>query len=558
MMGVVSDGETKNSVRATNASGPRRSAPDWAPALDGPEPPLTLALDIGTSGVRAALYDSQAREVEGTQTRTARAFCTTADGGSEANAETSVNEVVRVIDATLVRAEARLVSQIEFIALSCFWHSLVGVDRVGRAVTPVFGWGDTRAAQEAERLRRELDERETHARTGCRFHASYWPAKLLWIRKAYSSPWHRIAHWMSFSDFLMLRLCETGRAAVTSVSMASGTGLLRTDACAWDETLLDALDVSEKCLPRLVEQGETFRLAGEYQKRWPPLRACTLLPAIGDGAANNIGEGCTTHERVALMVGTSAAMRVVFEGAAPKELHPGLWCYRVDRHRIAVGGALSDGGGLHEWLSRTLSLGSATGVGAQEGAAPGAEIEEALAGLAPDAHGLTVLPFWAGERSTGWHADASGAILGLTAHTRPIEILRAGMEAVAYRLALISEALDLYAPGAEIRASGGALRASRVWPQIISDALKRRVTLSRVAEASSRGAVLLALEAQGKIKSVSDIPAPAGGACEPDEALHAVYRRAAERQQKFYELLVGDQTVAGVMAGKPPNHSSEP
>ena len=58
--------------------------------------------------------------------------------------------------------------------------------------------------------------------------------------------------------------------------------------------------------------------------------------------------------------------------------------------------------------------------------------------LEPDAHGLTVLPFWAGERSPGWSTEARGAILGLTQRTQPIEILRAAMEAIAYRFALIA------------------------------------------------------------------------------------------------------------------------
>ena len=89
-------------------------------------------------------------------------------------------------------------------------------------------------------------------------------------------------------------------------------------------------------------------------------------------------------------------------------------------------------------------------------------IERALDLIEPDSHGLTVLPFWAGERSPGWSTTARGAILGLTPRTRPVEILRASMEAVAYRFALIADALDAIAPGAEIVASGNALRSSPV------------------------------------------------------------------------------------------------
>jgi gluconokinase len=166
------------------------------------------------------------------------------------------------------------------------------------------------------------------------------------------------------------------------------------------------------------------------------------------------------------------------------------------------------------------------------------ELEAEIASLEPDAHGLTVLPFWSGERSTGWHARARGAILGLGAHTRPAEIVRAAQESVAYRLAHISDALNAHAPGAALRVGGGALLRSRAWARIIADVLGRPVTLSPVEEASSRGAVLLALEALGKIKDVADVAVPGGETIEPEAQRHAVYRRARERQQKFYDLLI--------------------
>ena len=168
------------------------------------------------------------------------------------------------------------------------------------------------------------------------------------------------------------------------------------------------------------------------------------------------------------------------------------------------------------------------------------ELEAEIASLEPDAHGLTVLPFWSGERSTGWHARARGAVLGLSAHTRPAEIVRAAQESVAYRLALICDALQEHAPGAELRASGGALRRSPAWARIIADVLGRPLTLSPVGEASSRGAVLLALEALGKIKDVADVAAPAGETIEHEARRHAVYKSARERQQKFYDLLINE------------------
>jgi gluconokinase len=247
---------------------------------------------------------------------------------------------------------------------------------------------------------------------------------------------------------------------------------------------------------------------------------------MGDGAANNIGSGCVDKSAAGLMVGTSGAMRLAWAGEPPDAVPDSLWCYRADHRRVVVGGALSDGGGLYGWLSGALKLGADAD-------------DAALAAMEPDAHGLTLLPFWAGERSTGWSARARGAILGLTMNTSPAEIVRAAMEAVAYRFALIAKSLLPFAPEAEIRASGGALSASPTWTQILSDALGRPLQLAPAREASSRGAVLLALESLGVIEDIAALPTLAPGQTfTPDQARHALYQEGLARQQRAYEAII--------------------
>jgi gluconokinase len=158
--------------------------------------------------------------------------------------------------------------------------------------------------------------------------------------------------------------------------------------------------------------------------------------------------------------------------------------------------------------------------------------------LEPDAHGLTILPFWAGERSTGWTADARGAILGLTMQTRPIEILRAAMEAIAYRFALIANALEPLTPQATIVASGHALRSSPTWVQILADVLGRPLNVFELPEASIRGAALLALEAAGKIQSIEQFSTPLPTTVEPNMLHQAKYLQGLERQQQMYQRVI--------------------
>jgi gluconokinase len=479
--------------------------------------PLVLSIDVGTSGVRAALFDEDANELNSARVgRTASAL----SDFTELDPELLVEEVTAALDELLTSTNEEHIGS---IAISTFWHSLVGIDSAGLPTTSLLTWADTRATAFAKTLRNELNETEFHNRTGCRFHSSYWPAKLLWLQTEHPALVKRTVRWLGFAEYLCLRFFG---GPVVSVSLASATGLMNQHTCDWDWDLVHTLKISPDSLPPISNDIDLL-LTPHLTERWPRLKHARLKVIVGDGAANNIGGGCATADKIALMVGTSGAMRVVYEGAPPTQLPSSLWSYRIDRRRVAVGGALSDGGGLYRWLTQSLVV--------EEDPI---KLAAELSSLEPDAHGLTILPFWSGERSTGWTGDARGAILGLTQQTKPVEIVRAALEAIAYRFALIAGALDMVAPQAKIIATGNALRSSPVWLQILSDVLGRPVMFGGSPEASIRGAALLALEAVGTIGSIEAVETLIDEVYEPDLDRHVRYQRGLEQQQEFYQKLV--------------------
>ncbi len=468
--------------------------------------------------MRVALFDEHGLEIPGARGKSGRYVATGADFG-ELDPDILVTEVIQNIDQLLAGVYSG--GPIELIAISTFWHSLIGVDADGRRTTALMTWADTRASAAAKDLRSQFNELEIHARTGCRFHASYWPAKLQWLKNEHREAFTNTRSWMGFAEYLCLRLFGD---PATSVSMASATGLFNQRNRDWDHDFISSLGISPETLPQ-IKTEINLRLSDVFASRWPALAQARLVTIVGDGAANNIGAGCSTKEKVALMIGTSGAMRVVFAGEPPAEVAPALWSYRVCRRRVVIGGALSDGGGVVQWLRESLNLDNDR-----------ASLEKELASLEPDAHGLTILPFWSGERSTGWSADARGGIFGLRHQTTPVEILRAVLESIAYRFALVARALDRIAPGATIVASGNALRSSPVWTQIIADVLGRPLVAGGTPEASIRGAALLALEAVGKI-GIAEDSISVDGVFEPDMTRHARYQQALARQVDLYERL---------------------
>jgi len=419
-----------------------------------------LALDVGSSSVRAQRFDERAEPAGELRQEEY-------DGGDPAEVAGAVR---------------RVLGDEEPDATSCFAHSLVAVDADFRPLTPILGWRDTRSAAAAEWLARRLDADAVHARTGAFLHPSFWPAKLAWLAETEPDVFRGAASFVSFADYLR-------GAPETSLGMASTSGLLDLTTLDWDTELLATLGIDGERLPRIVD-----------------------VPLWPDAACSNAGAGCTTRERAALMVGTSGALRVVYESGRPQP-KPGLFLYLADGRRVVEGGALSDGGNLYEWLGRTL-----------------ADAAGSLVERDPDDHGLTFLPFLGGERSTGWNPDARGAVSGLTFETTPLDLRQAAYEGVAFRFAAIA---DLLPELRTVVATGGGLLQDRDWIQIMADALARPIEVSGVPEASLRGAAVLALERLGHAAA----KAPIAEVVEPRADRGDAYRAAREAQQRLYDAL---------------------
>jgi gluconokinase len=476
-----------------------------------------VALDVGSSSARAALVDAHGEPLAGQFHQVPYEPRVTADGGVEHDPAVLRDAVVACLDAAHAAVHG---AHVLGVATTTFWHGLLGFDAGGHPVTPISMWADTRSTPEADLLRDALDAAALHARTGCHLHPSYWPARLRWLTRTAPDAVTHVARWGSIGELLELELF--GEAA-TSISMASGTGLFDQHACVWDAEALAIAGISASQLFPLVDRHEPRRgLRSPWARRWPRLTTVPWFPAIADGVASNIGSDCTDPSRIALNVGTSAALRIVTR--SPGAPVRGLWRYRVDRETSIVGGATSEGGNVYAWCRDLLRLPDDD------------EVERALAEAAADAHGLTVLPFVAGERAPGWRGARRAVIAGLTLDVTPLEVVQAALEAVAMRLALV---YDLLAPaGARdhiVVASGGGLAKSPAWRRIIADTLGRPLHWSAESEATSRGVALLALQSLGVLARFEDARRPLGEPVAPDAANHARYRAALARQRALDE-----------------------
>ena len=168
------------------------------------------------------------------------------------------------------------------------------------------------------------------------------------------------------------------------------------------------------------------------------------------------------------------------------------------------------------------------------------DVEARLETALPGTHGLTMLPFFSGERTPYWRADLRGAITGLAASTEAFDILRAALESIALRFREIYCLLaGPWGAPTEVIASGGALLHSPGWTQMMADALGRPVTICTETEASCRGAALWALERLGIIDGIDALPASTGAVFTPRPEYQDAYQDLLARQNQLYERLYG-------------------
>lgn len=445
---------------------------------------LILAIDMGTSSTRSMLFTGRGRAMLASVAQ--RRYHADSDGSGKLELRPArlLTATRQCLAQTLEWHRAHRPGQrIVAVATSCFWHSLIGTDERARPTTPIITWADTRPAPFAAQLSSELDPRAYHAQTGCMLHASFWPGKLRWLRSHANAAFGATQFWMSPAEWVHWKLTGQRRCAH---GMATGTGLYAPGELQWDTALLSASGIRPEQLNPLTD--DLFEPTIGMAKSWPALADAVWLPAVGDGIASNLGCGAIDGRFAALNYGTSAALRIVRRGRDARAPY-GLFAYRIDRRRYLLGGAISNAGNLHAWSHAQLRLPT-----------PGPQYERAITARIRGGHGLTVLPFFNGERAPHWRDDLSATVTGLKQSTTALDLAAAIREASFHRLALIAQRI----PGMRQRTAivGGGVAPAGL--QLMADVTGLKLTKAPIGEASLRGAAVLAMERLGL--AVPEIP----------------------------------------------------
>jgi gluconokinase len=485
-------------------------------------PQVVVGLDLGTTSAKAVAFDASGRAVGGTEA--GYPLLEPEHGHAEQDPDRVLAAALEVVRGAAAAARERG-AEVAAISISTAMHALVGVDGDGRPLTPVITWADTRAADEAERLRREHPD--LHDRTGTPLHPMAPLPKLVWLREHEPDAFAAAARWGGLKELVLERL--TGAWAVDH-SCASGTGLLDLERLDWDAEALELAGVGADRLGALVPTTERLELSGE-------VAGCvglpTGLPVVaggGDGPLANLGVGAVRPGVAACSIGTSGALRLVVERPVVDPQRR-VFCYALVPGRWVVGGAINNGGAVLRWAGEALAP--------DLGEDAAAQLVELAARAPAGSDGLIMLPYLLSERAPHWSPLPRGAYVGLTRHHRREHLVRAALEGVCQQLALVLASMrDAGGAVTEVRATGGFAR-SALWRRILAGALGMPVGFAESREGSAFGAALLGMQALGMVDSI-DVAADLvriDDVVEPDAGEAAAYAAVLPTFAALYDAL---------------------
>ncbi len=485
---------------------------------------LLLGLDLGTTAVKAVLFDLAGREVASASRE--YALDAPAPGVVEADAETYWNAAARCLREAAAAA-GRDGERIAGLSVSSQGETFVPVDSRGRPLRRVIVWLDSRAGDEAREIARAFPIERFQQVTGMNdISPLFDSAKLLWLRRREPAVFARVARFPLLHDYLLFRL--TGEWAAEG-SVACTTGLFDLQHYRWWSEMLDFVGVREDQLCPLRRSGE---LVGRVT---PEAAAATGLPAgtpvcagAMDQMAAAVGAGNVRPGPVSASLGSALALVATCDSAV---LDPGRRMFTgpsAAGERFVLVPYAQTAGMAFKWFRDAFGWGDYAELAALAEQAP------------PGCEGLVMLPHLAGATCPESNPDARGAFVGVSLRHDRRHFARAVMESVAFMLREIVEMLlDVGAPVDEVRVMGGGAK-SAFWLQMMADALRRPVAALRCREAACLGAAILAGAGAGVFSSLEAAVGEAVAldrSFEPNPAVADAHEDAYRAYQDAYQRL---------------------
>ena len=465
---------------------------------------LLLGLDIGTTSIKAVLYDPSLGRVVRVASRPTPVQHPS-PGWSEHDPEALWQTLVACVRE--VAADQPVVG----LAVSSFAEAGLPLDAAGEPLYPIIAWYDRRTEPQASWWEAQLSPTALHGITGQRVSPSFGANKWLWIREHAPQVAARMTKWVSVPDYLLFRL--TGKQ-VTDQTIASRTLLFDQRRLDWSDEMasLAGLDLGQ--LPQVLPSGTKVGNLTVEAAAATGLSTSTACVLGGhDHLCAALAAGADRSGVVVDSTGTGQALLVFAPDfcTGPHVAEAGYACYaHVVPGQYAFKGGLKAAGGAIEWLVRQLA-----GSGGQVSESMYAELEAAAnTGIGKRA-GPLWLPHLIGSGTPEGDRHSRGALVGLQIEHDRGDIFRGMIESLAFWVRHNLAAMESLSEQQTQRMVllGGAT-GLRLLSQMKADVLNRPVRILGIPEAAATGAALLAGVGAGAFGS----PAEAVGSLRYDHA----------------------------------------
>ncbi len=496
-----------------------------------------LALDQGTTSSRAILFDADGAIAAVAQHEFVQYYPEAGWVEHDPNEilSTQMSCAVEVLGKT--GAEPR---DLAAIGITNQRETAIVWERAtGKPIYPAIVWQDRRTAALCKALEMRGVGETVSAQTGLVLDPYFSATKINWILDNVPGARARAERGeLAFGtvDSWLIWHLTGGRRHVTDVTNASRTLLYNIVTGDWDAELLRIFGVSASMLPEVAWSSERV---GEVTATLG-LGGAPIAGIAGDQQAALFGQLCWAAGEAKNTYGTGCFMlQNVGTGLAGdgtgfvRSRHRLITTIAASAHKrreYALEGSIFIGGAVVQWLRDNLKIVRSS-----------AEVE-ALAASVPDAGGVVFVPAFVGLGAPHWDAHAAGMLIGRRRDTKPGHIARAALEAIAFQVADVLEAVhsETEMPLAALRVDGGA-SVNDLLMQFQADVLGVPVVRPQVTETTALGAAYLAGLAAGFWGSPDDLRAKRQGdrRFEPrmdpaDRAeRRATWQRAVERAKNW-------------------------
>lgn len=439
-----------------------------------------LAIDQGTTSSRVVIYNRQLQAIAFHQQEFTQYF--PKPGWVEHDANEIWQSVLTCCHKSLSQAGISTAA-LAAIGISNQRETTVGWRRsTGEPIAPAIVWQDRRTSDSCQLLRQQQAGSCIQAKTGLLLDAYFSATKMQWLIDAVARPQRIPLDDLLFGTidtYLIWRLTN-GRRFVTDVTNAARTLLFNIHRWEWDKDLLALFAIERTMLPEVLANVAEF---GLVDRAWFG-HEIPILGVAGDQQAAMIGQACFNPGDIKCTLGTGAFMLVNTGKQAKTSCRQLLTTigYRVGAEfSYALEASIFNAGTVTKWLRDKLHV------------IEDASASEQLAGSLTSNEGVYLVPAFTGLGAPHWQPDVRGTLIGITRDTGAAQLVRAGLESIAYQVndLLASMAEDIQLDFRRLRVDGGMARNNWLL-QFMADMLQLPVDRPVITETTALGAAMLA------------------------------------------------------------------